>query len=325
MRMRAIRVEAFGDPGVLRLVDGDDLRPAAGQVLVDVHAAGVNPVETYIRSGAYARKPPLPYTPGTDGAGVVRSLGEGVTGLRPGDRVWIGATGGACSGTYAQQVVCDAALVHPLPDGVGFEQGAAIGVPAATAWRALNEAHAAAGDTILIHGGSGGVGLAAIQLAAASGLTVFATAGSPEGLRLIAEQGARHVFDHTREGYRDEIVAATGGRGPDIIVEMLANVNLSHDLSLVAPRGRVVIVGSRGTAEVLPRDIMSKESHVTGIMLFNTTPEEMRRVTAAVTDALRSGVLHPVVGERFPLAEAARAHERVMSPGARGKIVLLPR
>ena len=155
--MKAIRMKAFGGPEVLELSDEPNLVPGPGQVLVRLMAAGVNPVETYIRAGTYAKLPPLPYTPGSDGAGVVESVGAGVDArLQPGQRVWVA---GSVSGTYAEQTVCVAGRVFALPDHVTFEQGAALGIPYSTAYRALfQRGGAKSGETVLVHGATGGVG-----------------------------------------------------------------------------------------------------------------------------------------------------------------------
>jgi NADPH2:quinone reductase len=290
-----------------------------------MHAAGVNPVEAYIRTGTYAMKPALPYTPGSDAAGVVDAIGDGVTGLAAGDRVYTAGPMNASSGSYAELIVTDARTVHRLPDALAFAQGAAVGVACSTAWRALfQKAHAQAGETVLVHGGSGSVGTAAIQLARAAGLTVIATAGSAKGLALITELGAHHAFDHTRPDYRDGIKAAAGGGGPEVVIEMLANVNLAHDAELLAPRGRIVVVGNRGSLDFSPRLLMGKEATVLGMTLPNTTPDEWRGINAGVQAALASGTLKPVVNRELPLAEAAKAHEAVMAGGAAGKIVLVP-
>jgi NADPH2:quinone reductase len=323
--MKVIRVQSFGGPEVLQLSDVPTPAPGPGQVLVAIKAAGVNPVEAYIRTGTYARKPDLPYTPGSDAGGIVQAVGEGVTSVAVGDRVFVFAFNGYTSGTYAEGALVDAALVHPLPQSLSFAQGAAVGVPCVTAWRALfQKARIEAGETVLIHGASGGVGTAAVQLAAAAGATVIATAGTDAGRTLVREQGAAHVVDHTAEGYREEIVRVTGGRGPAVVIEMLANVNLGHDLAMLAPRGRIVIIGNRGALEINPRAFMAKDAVVTGTTLPNMTPEEARAALAGVTAALRSGVLRPVVGRELPLADAAKSHELVLAGGATGKVVLIP-
>jgi NADPH2:quinone reductase len=323
--MRAIRVTAFGGPEVLTLAEAPDPQPGPGQVRVRVHAAGVNPVETYIRSGTYASKPPLPYTPGSDAAGVVDALGEGVSGLAAGDRVYLAGPMGASTGTYAEQVVNAVANVHKLPADVSFSQGAALGVPASTAWRALfQKARVVSGDVVLVHGGSGAVGNAAIQLARAAGATVIATAGSANGLKLVLDLGAHHAIDHSLADYAAAITAAAGGRGPDVVVEMLANVNLAMDATLLAPRGRIVVIGSRGSLEFTPRLLMAKEATVFGMTLPNMTADEWREVNAGVQTALAAGTLRPIVGRELPLADAPAAHEAVMTSGAVGKIVLVP-
>ena len=319
--MKAIRVYEFGGPEVLRLEDVAEPRPAAGQVVVRVRAAGVNPVDTYIRSGAHAVRPALPYTPGLDAAGEVVAVGEGVGGLSAGQRVY---TAGSLSGTYAGLALCDESQCHALPGRVSFAQGAGVFTPYATAYRALfHKAQARPGETVLVHGASGGVGTAAVQLARAAGLRVVGTAGTEEGRALVAEQGAHHVLDHRAPDYLGQLAGLTGGRGVDVILEMLANVNLNKDLEVVAKGGRVV-VGSRGTVEINPRLAMTRDAVILGMTLFNVTPQESASVHAALAAGLEAGTLRPVVGRELPLAEAARAHEEVLKPGAYGKIVLIP-
>ncbi|HKG14468.1 MAG TPA: NADPH:quinone reductase [Pyrinomonadaceae bacterium] len=320
--MKAIRVHEFGGPEVLRFEESEDPRPAAGQVLVRVGAVGVNPVDTYIRAGAHAVKPNLPYTPGLDAAGTVEAAGEGVAGVGAGDRVY---TAGSLTGTYAELVLCDESQVHALPERVSFAEGAGVFTPYTTAYRALfQRARAVPGETVFVHGASGGVGTAALQLARAAGLKVVGTAGTEEGRRHASGQGAHHVLDHHAEGYLEELTALTGGRGPDVILEMLANVNLNSDLGVVAKGGRVVVIGSRGPVEINPRLAMTRDAAVLGMTLFNTSPQELVSIHAAVGAGLESGTLRPVVGREFPLAEAALAHEEVLKPGALGKIVLIP-
>ena len=320
--MKAIRVDAFGPPEVMRLVEVPDPAPGPGQVLVRVRAAGVNPVETYIRSGAYARRPALPYTPGHDAAGIVEAVGERVAGVVAGDRVYTSET---VTGAYAELALCHATRVHPLPSSVSYAQGAAVGVPYATAWRALfQRVRAVPGETVLVHGAGGGVGVAAVQIARAAGLRVFGTAGTPGGIALVLREGAHAVFDHRSSAYVEEAVATTGGRGFDVILEMLANVNLSRDLKTLAMGGRVVVIGSRGTVEIDPRDTMARDASIVGMSLFNMPDADRAVVHAALVAGLGNGTLRPVVGREFPLAAAPEAHVAVMSPGATGKIVLHP-
>lgn len=320
--MRAIRVSAFGGPEVLKLQDVPDPAPGAGEVLVTVKAVGVNPVETYVRSGLYPRKPELPYTPGSDAAGVVASVGSGVSELKPGDRVYLHGTR---TGAYAEKAVSDPTRCFPLPVALSFEQGAALGVPYATAHRALfHRAGAQRGETVFIHGASGGVGVAAVQLALGAGLTVIGTAGGEAGGAFVRSLGAHHVLDHRKSGYLDALPGLTGGRGPDVILEMLANVNLPADLAAAAVRGRVVVIGSRGSVTLDPRATMSKDLSVLGVSLANMDDGERAATHQALRAGLAAGTLKPVVGRTLPLAAAAAAHEAVMAPGAHGKIVLLP-
>ena len=269
--MKAIRVHEFGAPQVMKLEDVPDPKPGAGQVVVRVHAAGVNPVDTYIRSGAYARKPALPYTPGSDGAGVVEAVGEGVKRLKVGDRVYIA---GGLGGTYVEKALCLESQAYSLPHNVSFAQGAGVWVPYATAYRALFQlAESKPPDVVLVHGASGGVGTAAVQLARAAGMTVIGTAGSDKGKELVRKEGAHHVLDHNAADFADKLMSLSGGRGADVILEMLANKNLGKDLQLVAPGGKVIIIGSRGTVEVNPRDAMMREATVKGLMLFAATTD----------------------------------------------------
>ena len=320
--MKAIRVREFGGPEVLRLEDVPELRPGPGEIVVRVKAAGVNPVDTYIRSGTYARKPTLPYTPGADAAGVVESVGEGVARMAAGDRVYLGGT---LSGTYAEQALCSTSQVHRLADEVAFAQGAAVNIPYSTAYRALFQlARAVPGESVLVHGASGGVGIAAVQLARAAGMQVFGSAGTAKGRELAGREGAHHVLDHSAPDYLERLRVLTGGRGVDVVLEMLANVNLGKDLQILATSGRVVVIGSRGTVEINPRDAMGRDAAILGMTLLNLSERDAASIHAALVTGLENGTLRPVVGQELPLAEAPRAHQAVMQPGAYGKIVLVP-
>ena len=317
--MKVIEVSQFGEPDVLVLTDRPDLTVGNGQVLVRVEAIGVNPVETYIRAGTYPRLPELPYVPGGNIAGVVQACGTGVTEWQVGDRVYSAAT---ISGGYAECALCDSNMIFRLPDAISFDQGAAVGVPAATAWRALFiRGGGKAGERVLVHGASGSVGLAAIQLARAAGMSVVGTAGSTEGIKLVEEMGA-NALNHRQADYVQKMVATNAGF--DLIIEMLANKNLATDLELLAPGGRVVVVGSRGPIEIDPRATMGKESDIRGLAVFNASPEETKRTHAALAAAMECGTLRPVISAVMPLADVARAHRQVMKDGNCGKIVLHP-
>lgn len=319
--MKAIVVREFGGPDVMKVETVPDPSPGPGQVLVRVHAVGVNPVDGYIRSGTYARKPALPYTPGTDIGGVVQAVGAGVTRVKPGDRVYAFFAVGGC----AELAICEDWQAVPLPARASFAQGAAMGVPYGTAWRALFiRARAKAGETVLVHGASGGVGLGAVQMARSHGLTVIGTAGTAEGLALVKAQGAHHVLNHRDADYLQQVLPLTGGRGVDVVLEMLANVNLDRDLELMALGGRIVVIGNRGRVEIDPRKAMAKDAAILGMTLFNTTRPEFDEIHAGLSAGLENGTLKPVIAKEMPLADAAKAHVAVMEPGAMGKIVLLP-
>jgi len=325
--MKAIRVHEFGGPAVLKLEDIPDPAAGPGQVVVRVRAAGVNPVDAYIHSGTYARKPPLPYTPGQDGAGEVDAVGAGVSGFKAGDRVYISGVGNtvAGAGTYAERALCMPSQLHRLPARASFGQGSALGVPYCTAYRALfHRANARPGETVLVHGATGGVGIAAVELAHARGLIVIGSGGTDKGLATVREHGADLVVNHRDANYTDAIMQATGGSGVNLIVEMAGHVNLDRDLGLLAKFGRVVVIGNRGRTEIDARQAMGRDAAILGMTLFNVTEPEMVEIHAALIAGLENGTLNPVVGREMPLADATAAHDAVMQPGALGKIVLTP-
>lgn len=320
--MNAIQVHQFGGPEVLALHEIPAPKPGPGEVLVRVRAAGVNPYDTYMRSGSYAIKPALPYTPGSDAAGTVEAVGQGITSVKPGDRVYTATT---VSGAYAEYALALESQVHPLPAKTSFAQGAGLWVPYGTAYTALHHhAAARAGETVLIHGASGGVGVAAVQFARAQGLAVMGTAGTERGLDLVKQQGAHQAFDHSKVGYTEEILKATGGKGVDVVLEMLANVNLAADLKLLALHGRVIVIGNRGEISINPRELMTRRAMIRGFTLWAATATESAEIHAAVAAGLENGTLRPIVGKELPLKDAPQAHRDVMSSGAYGKIVLVP-
>ena len=325
--MKAIRIHQFGDPDVMKLEEVPDPTPGESrQVVVKVAAAGVNPVDTYVRTGTYAMKPDLPYTPGGEGAGTIEQVNAEVRNFKVGDRVFfLGSAAGRLAGGYAERVVCNETSVYPLPNNIDLKAGAAVPVAYATAYRALfDRGKADAGESVLVHGATGGVGLAAVQLAALYGMTVYGTGGTTHGRQLVLDNGASAVFDHHARDYADRIKEATGGRGVDVVIEMLANVNLDRDLDLLAEGGAVTVVGSRGRVEIDPRKLMGKEGSVSGMTLWGGGEMALRRAFAAIAAGLKAGALRPVVGEAFGLSQAADAHRRVMEDGSRGKIILVP-
>ena len=296
-----VSVKSFGGPEVLQLEEFDlaQLVAQPDKFLVHVHAFGINPVETYVRNGLYDPLPSLPYTPGTDGAGMVGN-----------ERVWLS---GSVSGTYAEYCLCNASDVHKLPDSLSFEQGAAIGIAYRTAFRALIQFGAAKrGEGLLIHGASGGVGIAAIQMAKLLGMhPIIASRSGKEDEWLLA-QGATMVVDH---GACPVLV--------DVILENLANANLSIDLKLIKKRGRIVVVGNRGEVTINPRDLMRAEGTITGFVGAGS-PADKTVADEFIQAGLESGALCPLVGPTFAFSETAKAHDEVMSHsrGTRGKVVV---
>lgn len=319
--MKAIVVREYGEPEVMKVEDVELPAPAGKQVLVKIEAAGVNPVDTYLRTGIHAHAPDLPYTPGKDGAGIVEAIGGDVTKWNVGDRVY---TANSISGTYAEYSLVNESDLGRLPDAVSFEEGAGIWTPYATAYRALfQKAKAQAGEFVLIHGASGGVGLGAVQWAKAAGLKVIGTASSDEGKELITQNGADAVYDHTDEDHLGDIREYTAG-GVNVIVEMLANVNLERDFEALAMFGRIVVVGNRGSLTFTPRLAMTKDATIYGMSLFNSSQTDRDEIHAAIYEGLSSGTLKPYISRTFSLADAPAAHHAVIESKALGKIVVLP-
>lgn len=318
--MKSIIVREFGEPEVMKLEEVPTPEPTGSQVLVTIEAAGVNPVDTYLRTGIHAHAPKLPYTPGKDGAGVVESVGPEATKFKPGDRVY---TAGSITGTYAEFSLCREEDLGRLPDNISFEQGAGIWTPYATSYRALfQKAKATKGESVLIHGSSGGVGIAATQWAKNAGLTVIGTASSEQGRELVRQHGADAIFDHTDEDHFGDVHDFADGNGVDVIVEMLANENLERDFEALAMYGRIVIVGNRGSLQFTPRQAMTKDATLYGMSLFNSTQTDRDAIHSAIYEGLSAGFLTPVVRESIPLAEAPRSHHAVIEEKAFGKIVL---
>lgn len=317
--MKAVQASAFGDSSVLSLVELPSSEPGPGEIRVRVHAAGVNPVEVYIRNGGYAAyEPGTPYVPGFDAAGVVDAVGAGVD-CAVGDRVFVASRD---TGTYAELVVADASSVWPLPASVTFAQGASLGIPGLAAHRALFERGGLkAGEQVLVHGASGAVGYLAVQLARAAGASVIGTAGSDEGLAAVRDLGVP-VVDHRAPDQYDQIKALTGGHGVDLIVEMLANENLVDDFTCLATFGRIVVVGNRGALEFNPRLVMGKDADIRGVANWNASPAARATALGDLAAKLADGSLVPLVGREFPLADAAAAQDYVMTSKALGKVVL---
>jgi NADPH2:quinone reductase len=318
--MRAIVVGQYGNEDQLKLREVPRPVTGPGRLLVRLHSAGVNPVDTYLRSGIQGYTPVLPFTPGMDGAGVIEEIGDGVIGFEPGMKVYVT---GSVTGTYAEYCLCAPAQVWPLPESLGWAEGACLGVPYHTAARALfTKGNLEAGQTLLVHGATGGVGTACLQLASGRGVRVLGTAGTEEGLEYIRANGADECFSHRDPQRFQAMRRASEGRGIDLIIEMLANVNLDDDLKLLAPGGRVVVVGSRGRIEIAPRDLMSAEGTVTAVKSAFITPDERREYARLIAEGAAEGRLRPPVDAVFPLNQSAAAHRKVMAGPHRGNLVL---
>ncbi|UUM11079.1 NADPH:quinone reductase [Clostridiaceae bacterium HFYG-1003] len=322
--MKAIRVHQYAIENPMILENLPEPVPQTGQVRIRLEHAGINPNETYVMTGTYAFfTPPLPFTPGFDGAGTIDAVGPGVTAFSPGDRVWLaGFLDPANTGTYAEQAVASQEYVHPLPDSVSFAQGAALGIPALAAYRAIYlRGEVRPGQTVLIHGASGGVGLLAIQMAKALGAKVIGTASSEEGRELIRTQGADYAMDHLTRENLPELAEWTGQRGPDVIIEFLANRNLALDMEIIDPYGKIVVVGSRGPIEINPRLLMGKDSDIRGLGIPNYTALQQQEALAAISRLLTEGRLRPVIGRHFTLEEANEAHQVILNQKTLGKLV----
>lgn len=323
--MKAVRVQRFGGPEVLQ-VDCQVPVPQVGeeQVMVRVIFAGINPVETYIREGQYSRLPDLPYCPGTDAAGYVHQVGRNVSNLKQGDRVFVSgnSSGSNNSGSYAQYVVTDATYVFPLHPRLSFAQGASLGVPFFTAYKALIlRAETKPGETVLIHGASGAVGTAAVQIARALGAIVVGTAGTKDGMDVVTRCGAHHVFNHNHKSYEKKMVDHIGCF--DVIIEHLANINLGHDVQMLKERARVIVVGCRGGVSINPRHLMMPEASIRGVALAATMQGEWAQMGAAIVAGIESGWVNPVINKEYGMDEVQQVHYDIIhSKGAKGKLVL---
>ena len=324
--MRAIQFHSFGGPEVLKLDEVQDPMPGPDDVIIGVKAAGVNPADTYMRSGTYRIQPTLPCIPGGDAAGEILALGDNVTDLKVGDRVFTGvALGFDFTGCYAELVKRPRKNVRLIPENISYAEAVTFGVSYPTAHYALfARGGAKSGEKLFIHGASGSVGTSAIQLAKHAGLKVIGSAGSKAGLELVLGEGADHAVQHTENGYLDDVRETFDGNGPDLILEMLANENLADDMEIAAMCGRIVVIGNRGEIEINPRMAMAKELDIRGIMLWNASEALLNDIMDDILVAATENKIKPKVGRQLPLGDAANAHELVLQAGNAGKIVLIP-
>jgi NADPH:quinone reductase len=325
--MYAARIDGFGDPDVLGWIEVDDPVPGPGEVLLSVDAAGVNRADLLFRSGGYHRGPALPAVPGLEGAGRVLAVGDGVDAVAPGDRVlaW-GATGEP--GFYAERAVVPVDRVIALPDGV--EPAAATALPVAwlSAWYCLRRlGEVRTGQTVLVHAGASGVGSAAVQIAKDAGATVVATGGSPEKLTWIRELGADEVLDHTAVDVPAEVLRLTGGRGVDMVLDLVGGDTFAGSLRAVARAGRVVAMANVALAPstIDTRDFYPRNVHIHGFQITDLMEHgwDPRPDLAELLDALATGRFTVPIDATYPLSRAADAHRRLASRAALGKVVLL--
>lgn len=323
--MKAIQVHKFGGPEVLQYSSSVP-RPLPGpdDVLVRIKAVGVNPVDVLIRTGSFGPQK-FPHIPGADFAGIVEEVGANVTTLKVGERVYgSDLTAPERMGAYAQFIAIKHNLVHPLHDSLTFSQGASIPIPYFTAYRALYHlAEAKPGETVFIHGASGGVGIAAVQIASGLGLTVIGTASTPEGQKLAKDAGAHFVFNHYEEGYLEKVKKAAGERGVDLILESIADKNWKKDIGLVRDNGRIIIIGGVTEISINPLDVFIHEIVMKGVMIYKITDKELSETREALYAGARAGWFRPIIWKEFPLEKAADAQVLLKSGGgARGKIIL---
>ncbi len=320
--MKAIQVERFGTPDVLTLAELADPIPAAGQVLIRVRAAGVSPLDTYVREQSHgAPTPPLPYIPGFEAAGTIAAIGEGVTQFQVGHRVYTNVFMGA----YGELLLQDAISVYPLPANISFAQGTAAVNSYPTAHYALfNLAKATPGATVFVHGASGAVGLATVQIARAAGMKVVGSAGSTEGMQLVEKEGADLAVNHRQPDYLQTAIAFTGGKGFDVILEMNATKKLADDISLIAQFSRIIVIGGTdGAVTFDPTPLLWKGASIIGLYIGLASPEEIAEIHKAIYTGLENGSLCPQVAQEFALADAPLAHETVRTASSAGKIALV--
>ena len=319
--MKALRVEEYGPPENLVLREMEEPVPGMGEVLVEIRAAGVNPVDTYHRSGTRGYKPPLPFTPGTDGAGEIVACGEGCKAFQPGDRVYLF---GSLSGTYAERCLCRESHVFPLPAGLDWNQAASLGVPYFSALRALfTRGNLNDEDTVLIHGASGSVGLAALQMAAGRKGRLFGSASSAEGREVVLKNGADYCFNHLEAGHYAEIMDLTQNRGIDLALEMCAGRNLQKDLEIIAAGGRIVIVGSGQEVQIEPRELLVKEVDCLGMMIRGSSEDELRQYAVQLEMGVAEKRIQPVISNVYSVQNAPEAHREIMESKHKGSIVIV--
>lgn len=325
--MRAILVKEVGDPDKIVVEDIAAPTPGPGEVLLDMKAAAVNFPDLLTVQGKYQFIPPVPFSPGKEGAGVVAALGEGVTELKVGDRVMVQVE----FGTYAEQMVAPVHDCYPMPDEIGFEEAAAIGVAFQTAHFALVErAHVKAGDIVLVTAATGSVGIAAMQLAKAFGCTVLAGVTTMSKAGIATENGADHIIDLTvdnpRDSIRDQVKAATGG-GVDVVLEIVGGQVFEGCLRALNFRGSLVVVGFTGgeIASMKTNYVLLKNIAVTGVnwsSYRDADPAWVRRVQDEIFDMCVNKKISMPIQATFPMEDVIKAFNIIRNREIRGKLVI---
>ena len=310
--MKAAVIEQTGPPERIAIVDLPAPEPRPGEVVIDVRAVSVNPIDTYVRSGAVAMELPLPYIVGCDAAGVVASLGRGVQQLSIGDRVWCTSQGLlGRQGTFAQQIAVSADGCFPIPERVPFTDAAAIGLVAITAHLGLfREAKLLSGETVLVIGGSGGVGSMVVQMAKAVGGTVIATGGSDEKCHLIQSLGADLAINYQRQAIAPAVHQAAP-LGVNVFWETRREPDFDTAIDLMAARGRMIVMAGRDARPCFPvGPFYVKECSLHGFAMFKATPDEMRAAANDINAWLASGKLKANIATTLTLEQAQQAHRR---------------
>ncbi|WP_226004325.1 quinone oxidoreductase family protein [Natrinema salinisoli] len=324
--MKAIEVQAYGGSDELSVVDVPTPEPDAGEVRIDIEAAGINFADIMQREGQYPDGPEAPYVPGMEAAGTVDAVGDGVEDLSEGDRVVAMLDGGG----YAEYVTADAELLFPIPDAMSFEEAAGFPVQFLTAHACLFEWGGLEDDeSVLIQAAAGGVGTAAVQLASNAGAEVFGTASTQEKLDLAAELGCDHPINYTETDFRETVDEETDGQGVDLVLESVGDDVFDRSLDAMAHFGRMVTYGvaSGVPAEVSNRRLLFENKTIKGFHLGQASfraPNKVMKAIPELTDGFASGDLEIILGQSFDLEDAAEAHQYIEDRKSSGKIVLKP-
>lgn len=331
--MKAAFIDVPGPPDTLKYGELPTPEPKAGEVLVRIAAASVNPIDTYIRGGMVAANLPKPFIPGCDLAGTVTAVGSGATRFKVGDRVW-GSNQGLAGrqGTLAEFAAVDEKWLYPTPAIVSDPYAAAIAVVGITAHLGLfDRTNLVAGETLFVNGGTGGVGAAVVQMAKAVGARVVTTVGSAEKVQVAKSLGADVVVNYKSDDVAAAVKDATGGKGVDVWFETQPPSDLDRTVDLMAPRGRIVVMAGRAARPVFPNGpFYVKGLAMFGFAMFNASPDQQRKCAEQINVWLASGKLRAIIGRTFPLSQAAEAHrlqeENTLKKAGTlsGKIVVVP-